>query len=374
MALTTPILYTQVAFDASNNQVFRFNVIGGDQVTGATITIKNNVSLVTAYTGTSTSYAYNITVPAGSLTNGQYYQASIVTHNAAGESSQPSNTIQFYCYTAPTFTFSNLPSTRIINNASYVFDVTYNQTEGETLNAYRFDLYDNTGVLLSTSSTKYVSSGGLPLTVSYTFSGFEDKTVYGIQCTGSTVNGTLVDTGLITISVQYETARGYSYLYLTNNCEDGNITIESNVVGINGTSQPDPLTYLSTGQVDLRQDDSYVKWVEGYQLPDDYTMKIWGRAFTANTDTTKEPVNIVSLANSSGDFVTISYWEDTTNAWYQMRVQDVNEQYAYVIKSATITKPTSAQFLFLWIRCVGGLYDLKIENLGADWDSGEVTA
>lgn len=373
MALTTPILYTQVAFDASNDQVFRFNVIGGDQVTGATITIKDNASLVTAYTGTSTSYAYNITVPAGSLTNGQYYQASIATHNAAGESSAVSNTIQFYCYTAPTFTFSNLPSTRIINNASYVFDVTYNQAEGETLNAYRFDLYDNTGVLLSTSSTKYVSSTGLPLTVSYTFSGFEDKTVYGIQCTGSTVNGTLVDTGLITISVQYETTRGYSYLYLTNNCEDGNITIESNIIGINGTAQPDPPAYLSTGQVDLRQDSSYVKWGEGYQLPNDYTMKIWGRAFTANTDTTKEPVNIVSLANSSGDFVTVSYWEDTTNAWYQMRVQDAYEKYAYVIKSDTIAKPTSAQFLFLWIRCVSGLYDLKIENLGADWDSGEVT-
>lgn len=374
MALTTPILYTQVAFDASNAQTFRFNVIGGDQVTGATITIKDNASLVTAYTGTSTSFAYSITVPAGSLTNGQYYQASIVTHNAAGESSAQSNTIQFYCYSAPTFTFSNLPSTHIINNASYVFDVTYNQAEGETLNAYKFDLYDNTGVLLSTSSTKYVSSQGLPLTVSYTFSGFEDKTIYRIQCTGTTVNGTLVDTGLVTISVQYETARGYSYLYLTNNCEDGNITVESNVVGINGVAYPDSPTYLSTGQIDLTSDGSYVKWVEGYQLPDDYTMKIWGRAFKANTDQTKEPVNIVSLANSSGDIVSISYWEDTTKAWYQMRVQDVYEKYAYIIKSATIDKPTSAQFLFLWIRCVGGLYDLKIENLGTDWDSGEVTA
>lgn len=374
MALTTPILYTQVAFDASNAQTFRFNVIGGDQVTGATITIKDNASLVTAYTGTSTSFAYSITVPAGSLTNGQYYQASIVTHNAAGESSAQSNTIQFYCYSAPTFTFSNLPSTHIINNASYVFDVTYNQAEGETLNAYKFDLYDNTGVLLSTSSTKYVSSQGLPLTVSYTFSGFEDKTIYRIQCTGTTVNGTLVDTGLVTISVQYETARGYSYLYLTNNCEDGNITVESNVVGINGVAYPDSPTYLSTGQIDLTSDGSYVKWVEGYQLPDDYTMKIWGRAFKANTDQTKEPVNIVSLANSSGDIVSISYWEDTTKAWYQMRVQDVYEKYAYIIKSATIDKPTSAQFLFLWIRCVGGLYDLKIDNLGTDWDSGEVTA
>ena len=35
MALTTPILYTQVAFDASKHQAFKFNVIAGDQVTGA---------------------------------------------------------------------------------------------------------------------------------------------------------------------------------------------------------------------------------------------------------------------------------------------------------------------------------------------------
>ncbi len=374
MALTTPILYTQVAFDASKDQAFKFNVIGGDQVTGATITIKDNASLVTAYTGTSSSFAYSITVPAGSLVNGHYYQASIVTHNAAGESSQPSNTIQFYCYSTPSFEFSNLPSTHIINNASYVFDVTYNQTEGETLNAYRFDLYDNTGVLLSTSGSKYVSSGGLPLTVSYTFSGFEDKTVYGIQCTGTTVNGALVDTGLVTISVQYETARDYSYLYLTNNCEDGNITVEVNVVGINGSSYPDPPTYLADKLVDLTANGSYVKWAEGYQLPNDYTMKIWGKAFKANIDQTKESANIVSLANSSGDIVSISYWEDTTKAWYQMRVQDVGETYAYVIKSATIDKPTQAETLFLWIRCVGGLYDLKIENLGVDWNSGEVTA
>ena len=160
---------------------------------------------------------------------------------------------------------------------------------------------------------------------------------------------------------------------MTNNCEDGNITVEANVVGINGTSYPDPPTYLANKMIALTTDGSYVKWAEGYQLPNDYTMKIWGKAFKANTDQTKEPVNIVSLANSSGDIVSISYWADTTKAWYQMRVQDVGETYAYVIKSATINKPTQADTLFLWIRCVSGLYDLKIENLGADWNSGEVT-
>ena len=48
MALTTPILYTQVAFDASKDQVFKFNVLGGDQVTGAPTTIRDHASQVTA--------------------------------------------------------------------------------------------------------------------------------------------------------------------------------------------------------------------------------------------------------------------------------------------------------------------------------------
>ena len=44
MALTRPSLYTIAAFDASQAQTFRFNVIGGDTVTGSTLTIKNNAT------------------------------------------------------------------------------------------------------------------------------------------------------------------------------------------------------------------------------------------------------------------------------------------------------------------------------------------
>ena len=372
MALTTPILYTQVAFDASKDQAFKFNVIGGDQVTGATITIKDNASLVTAYTGTSTSFAYSITVPAGSLANGNYYQASIVTHNAAGESSQPSNTIQFYCYSTPTFTFSNLPSTHIINNASYVFDVTYNQIEGEKLNAYKFDLYDNTGILLSTSSTKYVSAAGLPITVSHVFSGFEDKTNYKIRATGTTVAGTLVDTGDISISVQFSAGHAYSNLILTNNCEDGNVIIESSVKAIDGKSNPSPPIYIDDKEADLRESGSYVEWGEGYQLTKDYTIRIWGRAFNPNISIVGAPINLLELMNADGDMVSISYWEDATKAWYEMRVQDIVSSWAYTIKSNAITKPNDTEYLFMWLRCDGGLYDLKIENLGADWSESTI--
>lgn len=370
MALTTPILYTQVAFDASKDQTFKFNVIGGDQVTGATIVIKDSVTLAEVYTKTSLGFSYDITVPGGSLTNGKSYQAYVTTQNLLGETSPQSNAIQFYCYSSPTFVFSNIPTTNIINNVSFTFSVTYNQSEGEKLNLYKFDLYDDTGILLSTSSTKYVGPSSVPVTVSHTFSGFEDRTAYKIQATGSTVNGTLLDTGVIDIFIRFESVVEYGNLYLTNNCVDGNITIESNVLAIDGKSNPENPIYIDEKEIDLRADGSYVLWDEGYKLPDDYTIKIWGKGFKPNTSVIGKPNNILELTNVNNDVVSVSYWENTTKAWYEMRVQDHSMMWAYVVKSEQIDKPTESDYLFVWIRCDGGLYDLKIDNLGTNWNGG----
>ena len=76
--------------------------------------------------------------------------------------------------------------------------------------------------------------------------------------------------------------------------------------------------------------------------------------------------------NADVDMVSISYWEDATNAWYEMRVQDIVSSLAYTIKSNAITKPNDTEYLFMWLRCDGGLYDLKIENLGADWSESTI--
>ena len=88
MALTRPSLYTIAAFDASQAQTFRFNVIGGDTVTGSTLTIKNNATLDVVATNTAETYKLENTLPANKLTNGTYYQATIKTRNAAGQESE----------------------------------------------------------------------------------------------------------------------------------------------------------------------------------------------------------------------------------------------------------------------------------------------
>ena len=56
MSLTTPILYSIPAFDASQPQVFTFYSVGGNQVTGNVLTIKNNATLETVYSQQQNTY------------------------------------------------------------------------------------------------------------------------------------------------------------------------------------------------------------------------------------------------------------------------------------------------------------------------------
>ena len=258
----------QNAFDATQAHVFTFNVYSGSQITGSKLTIKNNATLETAYDGTITSYAFEHTVPANTLTNGVYYQASIQTMDAQGNFSPASNIIQFYCYSAPTLVFNNIPTANIIPSASFAFEVKYNQAEGEALDSYVFNLYTTAGTLISTSGRLYNTTTTVPTVFAYTFSGFNNGEDYVVEVNAATVEGTQITTGKQTVFVQYSQPGMFSSLYLTNNCKNGYITVQANVVGINGEADPMPPNYqkIGTETVVTLTDNEYVQWTEGYEI------------------------------------------------------------------------------------------------------------
>lgn len=359
MALTTPILYSVPAFDATKEQVFTFASIGGSQVVANTLTIKNNTTLATVYSQTQTTYRFEHTLPANTLTNGTYYQAILTTKDAEGNESSPSNPIQFYCYTQPTFAIGNMPTGNVVANSSFTFNVTYNQIQGEILNAYVFNLYSASGVLISTSGTLYNTSETLPLTVSHTFSGFEDRANYFVQATGVTVNGTQLDTGKIAFTTKYVTPTTYSSLYLSNNCDEGYITVESNIISIKGVANPDPPIYIDDKEIDLRQSGSYVEWDEGYEVNGDWTARVWGRDFTPSEE-------ILRFSNAGSDNIVVTYVTDDTQCWFELRATHVGDTWGYVIESTHIALPTDAEQIFMWLRRIDNVYELKIENRGVE--------
>lgn len=273
MALTQPILNSIAAFDATQEHIFSFISIGGDQVTGSQLTIYDNETGTKIYQGNHTSFKFEFPLSADILTNGKYYNATISTINNAGQFSEPSNPVAFYCYTEPVLSITNISTGSTIEQSNYMFQGSYFQNEGELLNGYQYTLYNSNKEKISQSAILY---DGL---YQYTFSGMANDTSYYVEISGVTVNNTPVSSGLILFTIRYIQPASFAICDLINNCQNGYIQISSNIVSIDGKSEPDPPKYIDDKEVDLTDEGNWVQWDEGFNIQNDFTMRIWGRSF-----------------------------------------------------------------------------------------------
>lgn len=355
MALTKPILYSVSAFDATQEQTFSFNVVGGDQVVKNKLIITNQSTNSIVYQGVNTTFAFRHILPANTLSNGEYYSAVLITYNANDDASTPSSGIQFYCFTEPTFVFYNMPSGNLITNATYNFEVNYNQNEGELLNTYIFNLYDSHMNLLTSSDMLYVGGvSALPLVVSYTFTGLDNNTLYYIQAIGQTIHGMKLDTGLVYINVRYEIPNVFSIIDLSNNCEGGYITIQSNLVAINGDSVPSPPIYIDGNTaVDVTGTGDYVIWDTGYNINGNFTASLWGRNFNENS-------TIITMTDGM-QTLRINYRKDENNLYYvDLIVQESFSSYYIYSNSISVQSNDNLQ---IWFRRINSLYEIGLYNL-----------
>ena len=355
MALIRPILYSIPAFDATHEQTFNFNVSGGDQVVKNRLVISKQSDNTIVYDEIQTTFALKHVVPENTLTNGEYYSAYLITYNSLDEQSPPSLGIQFYCFSSPSFIFSNIPINRVINNASYNFIVTYNQNESEHLISYTFNLYNSERILLVSSGIQYVpQTSGLPLNVSYIFNGLKDKETYYIEANGQTMHGMIVDTQFTLFSVEYESPNIFSIMDLNNNCEGGYITIKSNLVGINGESNPSPPIYIDNNTaIDITGTGDYVLWDSGYEINGDFTASLWGRNFNENNE-------IINLSDGMQNLI-INYRKDENDSYYVELI--VREGFLiYYIYSDSVNVSFNDE-LQIWFRRINNLYEIGLYNL-----------
>ena len=357
MALTTPILNSVPAWDKANGQTFTFNVVGGDAVVGNILYILDNSTNTVVYTLTTTSFQYQAVVPANAtgLSNGTYYSAYVVTKNGNGDLSSPSNTIQFYCYTTPSWAISNISSGSIVTNSSIAPQASYSQSQGEALSDYTFMLYDSSQTQLATSGVLYTGSSASSQTVTYNFFGLEDNTVYYIRATGHTVEGTVLDTGMIVFTVSYLQPEAYDILYLKNNCQEGYINYYSQAYVIGGYSIPVSPTYTSEG-IDLRTNGAVVGWNSGFSIPTNFTLKAWVQKPNLNKI-------LFTLYDEDNNYIDVSYLQDpiSNSKGIIMLEVYINNVLTYMCYSTSFTKPTSSQTLCIQIRCVDNIYEVLAE-------------
>lgn len=294
--LTQPIINPISAFDSTRVHTISFVVIGGAQVIGNRLVISDNQTGREIYNKIQSTMKLEHSIPANTLTNGGYYNAVVYTIDSANNESEASTAIPFYCYSQPSLTIDNIPATETIENGTYKFTGNYLQQENELLNSYQYTLYDSNRDILSQSPLIYYNTDP---TLSYTFVGMSNDTSYYVELSGETINGTKITSGLRYFTVRYIQPASFAICDLVNNCENGYIQISSNIVAIDGKSNPDPPIYIDDKEVDLRDPDSWVEWNSGFRIQDDFTMRVWGRDFNdyQNIITLTNDINTTSTPN-----------------------------------------------------------------------------
>lgn len=352
MALTTPILFSVGAIDASKAYDFDFNVIGGDRVYGSRLNITED-GTSTTITNDVTSFTFVNTLPANTLTNGKSYTATLQTKDGSTPSvwSNTSNTIAFYCYSTPTFAFTVSPMS--ISASNVTLNVAYTRGVDDVvsqLSEYVFNLYDSTNILISTSGTLRNTQLG-NVTVSYSFSGLENNSTYYATCTGITKEGMEISTSKLTITVSGQTET-FDYFIAENNCENGYIDIISNISNIEGETNVElikPYNY-----VNLTADGDYVRWRKDYIFPNSWTAQIWGEDFNANTV-------ITQFSTAQGDIIKLYYMEENGDFYFVLTVTPFlyadSSSMNYVNQSNTTTIGVNKKSAL--IKYENGLYSVE---------------
>lgn len=364
MALTRPVLQQNIpAFDATNEQTFTFTVQGAtSQIVANMLTIRNNDTNDIVYQEKQETFRYSHVVNAGELTNGVYYNATVVVYDADDNASPESIPIQFWCYSTPTLEFTNIPVDNIIPNASFDFQFTYNQAQNEPLNSYTLNLFNSSQVQISTSGLQYTNSETVPYNGNYTFAGFENGTIYYIQLSGITVEGTIVTTGLQQFTVRYTRPDLFTLVELTNNCDEGYITIASNIVLIEGTPTPDPPTYIDNKEIDLTGNGANVEWNQGFNISGDMLARIWFRK-------PNQYSTIAQFSNTQGQQFVLKYMLGYENlqatdleAYMELYVTSV-EGMDYYIYSNYVTPVADTDQYQVNLTRINNIYQLQLATI-----------
>lgn len=360
MALTRPTLIAVPSFDATQPYTFTFAVQSGSaQIVANQLTIRRQSDNQIVYDEKQETFKYEHVVDADELVNGTYYNAVVSVFDADDNQSPTSIPIQFWCYSTPSIILTNIPANNIITNASFNFTFTYAQNEGEALNSYVVNLYNAFHSQISTSNVIYTQAGSPPYNGNYLFAGFEDNTVYYVEVVGTTVNGAIVSTGQIQFTVKYSRPDLFTLIELTNNCEEGYITLKSNIILIEGESNPSPPTYIDDKEVNLTQDGSWVEWNDGYSISGDFLARLWFRKPNSYAQ-------IVQFSNTDGQTITLRYMQGYENvnapdiqSYVELYVQSVNG-YDYYIYSNYIDTLPDTSYYNVWLTRVNDIYQLQL--------------
>lgn len=350
-----PIIYNINSFDATIGTTIEYQYTGNQQFKNICI-VRNNSTNMIVYQKTVDTMQLKHTIEPNELSNGILYNVTIQVVDSQGNVSEPSTPVLFYCFTTPTFIFSNLVENQVVQNSSYQVTLKYNQPEDEELQYYQLHLYNTNKNQIWSSGVKYDTN------LSVTLVDLDDNGVYYARATGRTINGMDVDTGYVRFSVNYVMPSIYALVTLENIKDEGSIKIQSNILSLeakyHGNDHPN---YLYDNYIDLTNPDTYVYMDEGFDIKNDFTINLKGYGF-ADFSTILQLSNstkTITVTKKKGIYLSAGNVEKT---YFELKVPCSSFAF-YVIRSNYIDNPDYSDILSIWVRRVNNVYNLYVENL-----------
>ena len=300
--LSTPQIASIDAFDPSSNQDIAFYYTGSQSVKNRAV-ITDNSTYEIVYDRTISTLKLSHTIPANVCKPGKQYLIQIQVFDAAGNSSNLSDEVLFYCFTTPTLTLNTIENPH--RAASITLTPTYYQTEGEGLKTYQYMLYDYAHNMISSSDVYYGD------VTSHTFYGLENNTQYYVRCIAVTNHGMSLDTEEQLVNVIYNTIPANILFQVENHPCSGYISLITNMIIIGYELENDNYRFNPDGSVTLWNNSLTYKG--GYSVDGDFALYIDAKELPLGTflrtEDDKFTLSIVNVCDAyycefkSGDYV-----------------------------------------------------------------------
>lgn len=254
------------------------------------------------------SYAMSYTIPAGSIPNGDTYQLVITVWNSTNQSAS-SQPVIFTASSSPTAIVEPIGT---VGSNTYLFSATYSQAENDPLSSYIVNLYNSNNVLLLTSGTL---TDGL---MEYRFDTLKSGQSYFIEFVITSKKGLTNTSGLISFDVVYDNPNMYFEVTADKIPEKAGVKLNWSINQVVGKTTIAPI-YLNNEELDVTNGKLYFD--EGYEIPNDFTLKIWFRDIAIGTD-------LITMNGSNGS-IRLQY-KTTDNSFHvYKKVDGYNYHYSY---------------------------------------------
>ncbi len=330
---------SSMVLDATKEYTFSFTYSGAI-VYKHQLYITEKTSGGVVYDKTIESRILQCTIPENTLKNGNTYYVQVAAIDSQGNSSGLSNKVYALCHETPTLSL-DITDSQKIDTSSIEATVTFSQPSGtDNFKLCQFYLYSDNGTTILSQSDKIYPSTKAQ---SYKFNGLSDDTTYYIRCTGQSVAGFSLDTGLIRFYVMQAHTKVFSNFYVKN--QNGGIHYESNLIVIN----PKENVPRKNSKVYLIDSTKYPKltYDSGFTIPEDFSL-LWNGCFG------DEYGAIAWNAMSIGDYIILYNDDFELHVRVEQRgLPNDNENDRYIYSYVKINNEDNIVFSNQWIYIEG---------------------